>query len=48
MPIRPDMVGLTVRDMQASLRFYRLLGLDIPEVPDTEQFTEVITPNGLS
>ena len=46
MPIRPDMVGLTVRDMQASLRFYRLLGLDIPEVPDTEQFTEVITPNG--
>ena len=46
MPIRPDMVGLTVRDLPASLRFYRLLGLDIPEVPEGEQFTEVITPNG--
>ncbi|MDQ6694211.1 MAG: glyoxalase, partial [Chloroflexota bacterium] len=25
------MVGLTVRDMAASLAFYRLLGLDTPE-----------------
>ena len=46
MPIRPDMVGLTVRDMQASLKFYRLLGLDIPDVPDSDPYAEVITPNG--
>jgi uncharacterized glyoxalase superfamily protein PhnB len=46
MAIKPDMIGLTVHDMGASLRFYRLLGLDIPEGKDGEQFVEVITPNG--
>lgn len=42
----PDMVGLVVQDMSASLRFYRLLGLDIPHDVDGEPFVEVITPNG--
>ena len=41
-----DMVGLTVKDMAASLAFYRLLGLDIPEVAEGEDFAEVITPEG--
>ena len=47
MPALPDMIGMTVRDVRASLRFYRLLGLDIPE-PDEKnpQFFEVVTPNG--
>jgi catechol 2,3-dioxygenase-like lactoylglutathione lyase family enzyme len=40
------MIGLTVRDIQSSLRFYRLLGLDTPDIPDGEDYAEVITPNG--
>ena len=42
----PDMVGLTVKDMHEALRFYRLLGLDIPAGAENEDFAEVITPNG--
>lgn len=42
----PDMVGITVKDMAASLRFYRLIGLDIPEGVEGEPHVEVITPNG--
>jgi uncharacterized glyoxalase superfamily protein PhnB len=37
---------LTVNNMAASLAFYRLLGLDIPEVAEGEDFAEVITPEG--
>jgi catechol 2,3-dioxygenase-like lactoylglutathione lyase family enzyme len=46
MSIKPDMVGLTVRDMDAALRFYRLLDLAIPEPGDGQDYVEVITPNG--
>ena len=46
MAIQPDMVGIVVRDMAAALRFYRLLGLAIPEGAESEQFAEVTTPNG--
>lgn len=42
----PDMVGIIVRDMSAALRFYRLLGLAIPENVENEPHVEVITPNG--
>jgi uncharacterized glyoxalase superfamily protein PhnB len=42
----PDMIGLTVHDMASALRFYRLIGLDIPEGNEGEPFVEVITPNG--
>src|SRR2546423_6858652 len=45
MAIKPDMIGMVVKDMGASLRFYRLLGLDIPEGQDGEDFVEV-TANG--
>lgn len=41
-----DMIGLTVRNIAESLAFYRLLGLDIPEGQENEDFVEVITPNG--
>ena len=41
-----DMVGITVRDMAASLRFYRLLGLEVPANVAAEPYVEVITPNG--
>jgi uncharacterized glyoxalase superfamily protein PhnB len=40
------MIGLTVRDMAAALRFYRLIGLDIAEGVEGEPYVEVITPNG--
>ena len=46
MSIQPDMIGIVVRDMAGALRFYRLLGLDIPEGPEAEAYVEVITPNG--
>ncbi|HEX9067832.1 MAG TPA: VOC family protein [Ktedonobacterales bacterium] len=43
---QPDMLGITVHDMGAALRFYRLLGLDIAPNTDGEAYVEVITPNG--
>jgi len=46
MAIQPDMIGINVRDMGAALRFYRLLGLDIPQGKDADPYVEVITPNG--
>lgn len=46
MAVRPDMVGMVVRDMAASLRFYRLLELAVPEGVEGEPHVEVTTPNG--
>ena len=41
-----DLIGIVVRDMAASLRFYRLLGLDIPMNMDTEPHVAVVLPGG--
>jgi catechol 2,3-dioxygenase-like lactoylglutathione lyase family enzyme len=38
---RFELVGIAVRDMAASLRFYRLLGLEIEEGADAEPHVEV-------
>ena len=46
MAIKPDMIGIIVKNMASALPFYRLLGLGIPDGKDTEAFVEVITPNG--
>jgi catechol 2,3-dioxygenase-like lactoylglutathione lyase family enzyme len=46
MTIEPYFIGLTVRDMAASLAFYRLLGLDIPAAAATEEHVDVVTANG--
>jgi catechol 2,3-dioxygenase-like lactoylglutathione lyase family enzyme len=43
---QPDLVGIVARDMAASLRFYRLLGLDIPAGAEAEPHVEVTLPNG--
>ena len=43
---QPDMVGMVVRDMAASLKFYRALGLQIPPDADKEPHVEYITPGG--
>lgn len=45
MPL-PDMVGIVVSDLKASLKFYRLLGLEIPEGAEKEDHVEVTTRNG--
>ena len=29
---RLDLIGLVVKDIETSVRFYRLLGIDVPEV----------------
>ncbi len=39
--IKLDVVGIAVRDMSESLRFYRLLGLAIPEGAESEPHVEV-------
>jgi catechol 2,3-dioxygenase-like lactoylglutathione lyase family enzyme len=39
-------IGIVVSDMAASIRFYRLLGLDVPETPD-EGHVDTFLPNGV-
>jgi uncharacterized glyoxalase superfamily protein PhnB len=46
MSIRPDMIGIVARDLEASARFYRHLGLDVPTPKKGEDYVEVTTPNG--
>ena len=42
----PDLLGIIVQDMAAALKFYRLLGLDIPTEADNEGHVEYLTPGG--
>jgi len=46
MAVRPGLIGMVVRDMGTSLRFYRLLELEVPEGMDGEPHVDVTTPNG--
>jgi catechol 2,3-dioxygenase-like lactoylglutathione lyase family enzyme len=46
MSIRPDMIGIVVRDIETSLGFYRLLGLEVPSPKKDQHYVEVTTPNG--
>jgi catechol 2,3-dioxygenase-like lactoylglutathione lyase family enzyme len=39
-------IGIVVSDMAGSIRFYRLLGLDVPETPD-EGHIDTFLPNGI-
>jgi catechol 2,3-dioxygenase-like lactoylglutathione lyase family enzyme len=41
-----DMIGIVVSDMERSLDFYRMLGLQIPEGKEKEDHVEITTPNG--
>jgi uncharacterized glyoxalase superfamily protein PhnB len=43
---QPDLIGIVVRDIAAALKFYRLLGLDIPDAADKEQHVEFVTAGG--
>jgi uncharacterized glyoxalase superfamily protein PhnB len=42
-----DAIGIVVHDMRAALRFYRLLGLNLPEDPGAEDHVECALPSGL-
>jgi len=46
MNIRLDMIGLVVKDIEESLRFYRTLGLEIPD-PDGGPYHEVTLDGGV-
>jgi catechol 2,3-dioxygenase-like lactoylglutathione lyase family enzyme len=46
MSIRLDLIGIVTRDMAESHRFYRALGLEIPENAGEDHF-EITLPNGL-
>lgn len=48
MEIQLNMLGVIVRDMRAALRFYRLLGLDIPASEDEEPFVMHRMGSGVS
>ena len=39
-------IGIVVSDMAESIRFYRLIGLDVPETPD-EGHVDTFLPNGV-
>ena len=47
MAIKLDMIGIISADIAESLRFYRLLDLEIPEPPEGEDHVEVTLANGL-
>jgi catechol 2,3-dioxygenase-like lactoylglutathione lyase family enzyme len=42
----PDLLGIVVKDMTAALRFYRLLGLEIPAGADEESHVEITLAGG--
>ncbi|MFI0938143.1 VOC family protein [Streptomyces sp. NPDC021020] len=44
---RLDLIGIVASDMAASLRFYRLLGIDLPAAADEEAHVEVTLAGGL-
>ena len=43
---RLNAIGIVTTDMARSIRFYRLLGLDVPETPD-EGHVDTFLPNGV-
>jgi len=46
-PPRLDLIGLVVRDMKASLDFYRRLGVEVPAGAESEDHVESTLPGGL-
>lgn len=47
MALQLDLIGIVAKDIPASLRFYRMLGIDIPEPESAEDHVEAKLPNGL-
>lgn len=44
---RLDMIGLVCKDVKASLRFYRMLGIDVGDPEGDGDYVEATLPNGL-
>ncbi len=44
---RVDMIGLTVADIPRSLKFYRLLGLDVPDPAPDRPYAETTLAGGI-
>ncbi len=44
---RLDAIGIVARDLDAAIRFYRLLGLAFPDRAEGEDHLEATTPGGL-
>lgn len=42
-----DMIGIVCRSISDSLRFYALLGVDVPEAPAGEPYVETTLPGGI-
>lgn len=47
MPPRLDAIGIVASDLAEALRFYRLLGLDLPESPGDSPHVECAGPGGV-
>ncbi len=47
MSVTLDMVGLVVANIEDSIRFYRLLGIEIPDPEPESPYAEATLPNGL-
>ena len=47
MSARLDLFGIIVKDMAASLAFYRRLGMELPPEADQEPHVETTLPGGL-
>lgn len=47
MTIRFDAIGFVVNNMTETLRFYRLLGLEIPRESDEDGHVEAVLPGGI-
>ena len=47
MGIKLDMIGIVAADVDASLAFYRALGLDAPESSSGEPYVEITLPGGI-
>lgn len=45
--VKLDMIGIVAADVDASLRFYRALGLDAPESADGEPYVEITLDGGI-
>jgi catechol 2,3-dioxygenase-like lactoylglutathione lyase family enzyme len=47
MTVRFDAIGIVVADMARTLRFYRMLGLELPDGVETEGHVEASGPGGI-
>lgn len=47
MSVRLNMIGITATDVDASLAFYRALGLDVPESSGGEPYIEITLDGGI-